>query len=392
LVNKNIYLSIFIVGSVFSLLSFIIEDNIDLAITILYLTIVIICSIRLFEEWRYYRSYNAPPASAIFVLLLSIIAVGSSLIANIATIGNSPDFQSSLLNIGLDLEILGIGSFFIFFNLFGLIFSLPSYFLLGLLIRRYLSGRYGSIFIFRKKYPNTIVSLYSILLSVLYIIYWWDIREIDLGSFAFVGVIVVFFLQFYVFRLVVVPVRRVTTSSQPSSRNRRITQSSNSSQPTRSSRSRPRSSTTRTNRTQRTSSISRNSSQSISRSTQRSRSTRASSVTVAPAINESKKKTTTKQSKLSAAKLKSLLPIGEHITEDDFRCIFCYELPNEKDRKVVICPHCHHPAHEDEFSRWNAVSEICSRCNKPIAAKAIIRLPGNQYAQVFAFWKKRKKS
>jgi hypothetical protein len=64
-------------------------------------------------------------------------------------------------------------------------------------------------------------------------------------------------------------------------------------------------------------------------------------------------------------------PKGSFISEEDFKCIFCFKLPKlpeDKNRGVVLCPNCKHPAHADEFKDWMQTSNLCSRCSAPISS------------------------
>ena len=63
-------------------------------------------------------------------------------------------------------------------------------------------------------------------------------------------------------------------------------------------------------------------------------------------------------------------PKGSFISEEDFKCIFCFKLPKlpeDKNRGVVLCPNCKHPAHADEFKDWMQTSNLCSRCSASIS-------------------------
>ena len=76
----------------------------------------------------------------------------------------------------------------------------------------------------------------------------------------------------------------------------------------------------------------------------------------------------------SAAKKKTynlnkLKPKGTILFKEDFKCIFCFQLPKlpaDEKRGIIICPHCRHPAHADEFRSWLKSSTLCSRCDRPI--------------------------
>ncbi len=72
--------------------------------------------------------------------------------------------------------------------------------------------------------------------------------------------------------------------------------------------------------------------------------------------------------------LTRLKPKGTILNQEDFKCIFCFQLPTlpaDEKRGIIICPHCGHPAHADEFRRWLKNSRLCSRCDRPISIKFI---------------------
>jgi len=81
----------------------------------------------------------------------------------------------------------------------------------------------------------------------------------------------------------------------------------------------------------------------------------------------------------SAAKKKTyslnkLRPRGTILFKEDFKCIFCFQLPKlpaDEKRGIIICPHCRHPAHADEFKSWLKNSKLCSRCDRPISINFI---------------------
>jgi len=68
--------------------------------------------------------------------------------------------------------------------------------------------------------------------------------------------------------------------------------------------------------------------------------------------------------------VKKLTPKAGTLTMEDFKCIFCFQLPTSTDtgRGIVVCPNCRHPAHADEFKEWTATSNLCSRCDAPLPA------------------------
>jgi len=67
-------------------------------------------------------------------------------------------------------------------------------------------------------------------------------------------------------------------------------------------------------------------------------------------------------------------PKGLNLTVEDFKCIFCFELPklpSDKGRGIILCPKCKYPAHADEFRDWLRESSLCSRCDAPIPSSYI---------------------
>ncbi|MBD3353045.1 MAG: hypothetical protein GF364_16310 [Candidatus Lokiarchaeota archaeon] len=115
---------------------------------------------------------------------------------------------------------------------------------------------------------------------------------------------------------------------------------------------------------------------------------------------KSKRVSSKKKKKAKAAKLrfyKRLRPKTTVLTKEDFKCIFCFEIPKypeDKGRGVVLCPVCNYPAHADEFKEWSQSSPLCSRCDSPIPAK-FRRNPKvysvKDYYQACRFWLKRMK-
>ncbi|MFX0209675.1 MAG: hypothetical protein ACFFDT_27085 [Candidatus Hodarchaeota archaeon] len=402
MVERNVYISISIVGTVFIVLTILTDQSVETALTIGYFTIFTVLGLKLVDEWLYYRQYRAPPASAIFLLLLAILALLGSLIAAIATLGDSPLLQTFFLESTVNL--LNFGDYYLFLNLFGLIFALPFYILLLILLRRYYSGRYFGIFISRKKYPIATVIIFNAVLFLLLGYFWTQTREVEISSLAFFIASSLVLIQYYVFPVVIVSLRpirshpsRTTRSStrglsRTSSRGRQPTpsrRSSHASTPRSSSITTQRSSTTPTQRRsptvaqRRSTSTARISSPTASRSSISTPQQRdQSNINVVPGVVIEQPSPSRRIKKLSPAIIERLTPVGRHLTQDDFRCIFCYQFPTESNRKVVICPHCRYPAHELEFRKWKDVSKFCSRCNKPITDEKMIRVSGNSYKRI----------
>ena len=214
MVKRNVYLSILAVGSIFALLSYVTSQSREIALTILYITLFVIACIKIIEEWRYYQSYNAPLAAVIFILIPSLCGIGGSILAGSATLGFTDLLQISLMNVTISLDIIGGGSLYVFLNVFSLIFCLSSYLLILILIRRYYSGRYPSIFVFRKRFPNELVILYNGAIVLFFTIIWVENRTIELITLIFLLVSIGIFIQHYVLKIIVIPFRRVRPSPQ----------------------------------------------------------------------------------------------------------------------------------------------------------------------------------
>jgi hypothetical protein len=79
-------------------------------------------------------------------------------------------------------------------------------------------------------------------------------------------------------------------------------------------------------------------------------------------------------SKKNTYNLNKLKPKGTVLFKEDFKCIFCFQLPKlpaDEKRGIIICPHCRHPAHADEFKSWLKSSRLCSRCDRPLSISFI---------------------
>ncbi|PWI47043.1 hypothetical protein CEE45_13800 [Candidatus Heimdallarchaeota archaeon B3_Heim] len=367
MVGRNVYISVFLTGLVFAFLSQIVNPQSSLSITLIYFTFVAILLIKLVDEWRYYRSYNAPLASAIFISIPALIAIGGSLTAFTATLDDTENIlHATFIELDLNLNLFQLDSFYLFLNLFSLIFCLPFFAILGILIRRYYSGTYPNIFIFRRRFPSESIIVLNASFLVIFTIFWLDQKTIELSSLFFLLFSILTFFQNYILKFVIIPFRRVSrTSTRDFQSQRRAVRSSRTSVETRRSTPQP----SRVTQVQ----------ERASRSPQRS------NVQVAPPIHMPKR---TKR-KLTPALIASLTPAGQNISKDDFRCIYCYEFPTESDKQVVICPRCKHPSHADEFQKWLLVSNICSRCNKPINNVKMIRISGPSYQKIIQMFQKK---
>jgi len=135
---------------------------------------------------------------------------------------------------------------------------------------------------------------------------------------------------------------------------------------TRTSPSRQRTVPASTSRSTRRREKPRTTSSRASRSTARSKT--ASKRARAPTTRSSRSSISSTKT-ISPQRYANLLPKAGVLTLEDFKCIFCFklpELPADKGRGIILCPNCKHLAHADEFKDWLKSSVLCSRCDTPI--------------------------
>ena len=390
--NKNFYIAIFLIGSVFSILSLASDFGTDSAVTIFFLTIALILLIRLIVEFRYYRSYRAPLAAGIFLFIPSVIAIGASYVSRHPAINGQPFLNDYILFINLHLSLFHVEPLFVYANSFSLIFS-PFYIVLLILLYRFYTGLYPRLFFMRKKFYKQFAMYYNIVLMGLISFIWVSTNWIELFELIFVFTSIVFIVRTYVFKIVLVPVRVVPSRSRRTTPRRSYTSSTGNQQ----THYQPQRTTPA-----RTQAIERNRNPTPTRQAPVRSSTPARQPTVTHAQVRSHHVTTpprgrievvegipvgsttksTKNSKVNRENVKDMIPNSQNLTQDDFRCIFCYELPTKSSDQVVICPNCKKPAHFPEYQKWTSYSNFCSYCNQDIGNRTPKRLSGKNYKNI----------
>lgn len=126
-------------------------------------------------------------------------------------------------------------------------------------------------------------------------------------------------------------------------------------------------------RSQTSSSTTRSSSRPSTRTVSRTSKSVSHSTISTPATHRrtssSKSKTTYRSVSKQPKNFNLYKPKAARISIEDFKCIFCFKLPEfpkDNGRGIVLCPKCRYPAHADEFKDWLTSSNLCSRCNAPI--------------------------
>ncbi|MFX0073790.1 MAG: hypothetical protein ACFFAO_22140 [Candidatus Hermodarchaeota archaeon] len=180
---------------------------------------------------------------------------------------------------------------------------------------------------------------------------------------------------------------RIESISSPSTRARPQRRQSSTT-----SRSRPRRQTTTTSIRSRPRSQTTTSS---SRTKPRGQTTKASQSRSKPKSSTKARSTATRKPTAVSADFERLKPKAGILSLEDFKCIFCFNLPSspsDDGRGIILCPKCRHPAHADEFKEWLQNSTLCSRCDAPIPLhfrQNPVIIPVKQYVQVINEFKRR---
>ncbi|MBY9002246.1 MAG: hypothetical protein KGD64_15100 [Candidatus Heimdallarchaeota archaeon] len=347
--NFKTYLAFGIVGLVVGILYLIIQKDISRTLTIFYITLYVVVSLRYILERRHYRKHKAILASTQFLLLpFSILLMGHYIspfaytyeIFKITSSGNAIQMYFNLVSLSLIIPVI----------------------ILTLHFNNYYSGKWPAIAIRRKVKKSRSIPLLIHSFFIFAILLGFLISGLtDLVSLIFVIIYLVFIFRYFIFVGLIKSERRTVVSSRstsrtPSRNTTRVSTSSTSQKPSSQiTRSRQVPSPTRTRPTQ-----------SVSRA-------RTSSAKVDSGIEITTRKTT----KSSTRKTKTTITVRDFFpsgkaSKDEMKCIICFmDFEKKETRKIILCPHCKYPAHEDEFLSWYQASKFCARCNKPISTSYV---------------------
>ena len=360
--KRDLYLIILIFGAVFVFLALVISDSREEAVTIAFLTIFAIFLLRLADEYVYFRSSRAAYATGLFVFIPGGIAIGASMVAAI-----SPWLADNLLEGRVDLVIIRPGEYEFFINSFAIIFALPFYVISAYVLLHYAQRRYPTAYFFRKRLPGRFASwIYSITLISAIISCWLFYSIIELSSAMFITSLMTILLYYHIWE----PFRSSIQWSSPSTRSRSVLRSQVTPM---------RSRTVRPGTNVRTSAAAV--SPGINLVNPSGNSTRVETVAgrrVATHPVPSRQERSLASQTQKRINLGEILPAGRIFSEEDFRCIFCYEFPKKSDM-VVICPYCKRPSHLEEFRMWQISSPLCSRCNQDLRRKKPMSMSGIEY-------------
>jgi hypothetical protein len=349
--KKYLVIILFVlIGSIHGLISV----SLNVFLTWIFIGLWIFFIIKIFENIKQHREFNSPYNTAFFVILPLLIGIFYSIWGS----------YTSLLG-----ENLIINSNF-YFSLWSLIFGFP-FVLYGSHSLYRCFKKYSVIYFGRRAVKAKIVGyLLSCLIISGIILYWiifYSIFEfyhylltplrfsLDINLLV---MLILTILNLIIFGLLntqrqLTPLtreyisqrtRRINELTRPNTQNQRIQTASRSITPS-----------TRTMR--------------------RSTSTTHKSSRITPTSHRKKIRTTkttqTKSTKTNRTiqNLNIFKPKAGFLTEEDFKCIFCFSLPKfpeDKGRGIVICPNCRYPSHADEFKDWAKTSNLCSRCSTPL--------------------------
>ncbi len=342
------------------ILGFFIFNSTNIFFTVLLLGAWILFLLKYFEKRKHYKEYNSPHNTPFFLF-------GPLLF------GFFYNFWSYYTGF-LGDNLLGDGFSFFYLSLWGLIFAFP-WLLYGLTILRKCFKEYNLVYIYKTRsiIARKFAIGYSIILIIIVILYL--IFQAEIVNFLspvlnptysaypqnYFDILLLVFSIICVYLLIrhgIFGSRRAmprVSSDYIARRRRQIDQVSSTparANPTTRSRSTPPTRTIRTSTSSRTSRA------------------KTSSRTVQPSRKPTRVSgTKTKTAKSKAVNYDKYKPKAGVLSIDDFKCIFCFKLPSypeDKGRKIVLCPKCNYPAHGDEFREWTRKSTICSRCSGDI--------------------------
>lgn len=388
--NKLIYIPLLVIPLIIGLFhGFLYAESVNVFISWLLIGIWLCFTVYFFQKLKQYREFGSPHNTTIFILGPLFIGVLYSLWG----------YYTGLL----DWNLFGSSELYISFWI--VIFALP-YLLRGLFALFSCFKRYDIVYIGGKAISarkfgifaaviTIIITIFTLLFSIIFSDLDFPLIPIHSGPDLML-LITTFFAILLLIRYGIFGSQpslsdiaasvssRQRPRPEPVARPARTSSSSSSSSETRSrSQSESRSSPPRETRTTR----------STTSTTESTRSTRSRSSTRTETRTKTERKT--KEEKVD---IKKYLPKAAKLSIEDFKCIFCFKLPEypaDKDRGIVLCPNCRYPSHADEFKNWLKDSNLCSRCDKPIPARYRrdpIIVSAKLYASIINRFLKKKKT
>ncbi len=350
-----------IIFSIIGIIHGAILDSFNVFVTWLLISLWIIFNIKILENVKRHREFNSPHNTAFFVIIPLFIGIFYSIWGYFTGI-----LGENLLE-GSDL----------YFSWWSIIFGFP-FVVYGAHSLYRCFKKYNVIYFGTKSIKARLFGYILTFIVVLFILFYWIIfyTVIEFYNSPLIPLhfsVDLNLLLLFIITILILIVFGFMSSQRPLpaltrdyivQRTRRINSLTSPTALSSPSRQRNRvSSPTRTTPTSRT----------VSRTT---RSSAQSSRTKPTSHRQSTRTRTTKSTQTRNIKptskgrnLDRFKPIASFLSEDDFKCIFCFKLPKlpeDRGRGIILCPRCRYPAHADEFKDWLRTSNLCSRCSTPI--------------------------
>ena len=341
-----------------------IASSLNVFLTWLLIGIWLILTIKIIKNTKKYREFNSPHNTAFFVVLPIFIAIFFTIWSNFT---------------GLLVENL-LEDSSLYLSWWSLLFGFP-YAIYGCFSLHSCFKKYDVVYLGTKSIRAKKFGYFLTFLILLCIIIYWIIFYVERDTFEeyispinfSVDLILLFIFLSTIFIVVIygflakhrsLPELTRAYIARRSNRVDHITRP----QPVRSpTRQRERTRTierTRTPEPTRTDTrITRSTSQSSRTSPNRQRQT------IRTSTKATKKTSKTKPTSTKSINFNRYKPKTTAISSEDFKCIFCFQLPKfpqDQGRGIILCPNCRYPAHADEFKDWLGSSNLCSRCNAKI--------------------------
>ncbi len=351
-----------------------IDPSFNILISWILIGIWIVFTLKFFEKVRKHKEYHSPQNTAFFVFLPLIVGIYYSFWSNYTGLLG----ENILGDINISLNWWSI--------LFGFPYIVYSFFSLYYMFRKYISVYFGTKSIKARTF-GFFIGFSTIFTIVVYWIYFFNYfnqqesllipTNYSVNFFLILDLIITGFIVFipgFLGKKIAMPQispeyvttrtrsinQTVGTQNNPIPRRQRYNTVPSPAVSTRSSRT--------------------------STSTKRAKANKPKAARMPTTIKSQKPK--------SNVNFEKLKPKGVNLTKDDFRCIFCFELPKypeDNNRGIIICPECRYPAHADEFKEWTKNSSLCSRCDAPLPIRYIRNpkiIPTKLYVKVIRMFAK----
>jgi hypothetical protein len=359
LIKKHTAIILLIFAAIAIIHGFIIFPSLNIFFSWLLIGLWVVFTIKVFQKRKEYNDYNSQKNTSFFI----ICPLGVGLFYNFW------GYFTGLL--GDDLLEDAIPSLYV--SWWTIIFALP-YILYGIIILRACYTKYDVIYIIRTRSINArkFVIAYSIFILIGVITYIISFNVILYYFFIIVersyyyefDIILLFFCLILIFLFVrhalIGSARAVPEVSADFLARRRKRLEGITAAPVRATRKRAPTPTPARPRPRPT-----------TPTPSRPATSRTSSKpsTSKPKATQVSRPTASRQRAVARPSYDKLMPKAGILSLEDFKCIFCFQLPSvpaDERRGIILCPNCRHPAHADEFKDWTKASPLCSRCDASI--------------------------